>query len=166
MNFSGRVRSDNTPARHTEKAESRLSDSAATSMQRVMMLAAENLLPGHTRYRRVSELLITLWILSIMDLCFTLWAHRFTPFIELNPLAGALLGRNLVAGVVLYKLTLMLIATAIFWRLRNSGRTEFALWGLVLVYTLLMFRWADYTVEASNHIAVAGFGEYLEPHEF
>jgi hypothetical protein len=124
-----------------------------------MTLASSYFLPGDARLRRVSELLGALWMLSLADLFFTLWAHRFTPFIELNPLAAALLGQDLILSVVLYKVTLMLIATAIFWRLRRSGRTEFALWGLVFVYTLLMIRWSDYTSEAVNQIAMGGFWE-------
>lgn len=123
----------------------------------VMIEAAQHLLSGTTRYKRISELLIVLWTFSMADLFFTLWAHRFTPFIELNPFAGALLGNNLVASVVLYKLTLMLFATTIFWRTRTSPRTEFALWGLVLVYGLLMIRWSNYTIEAANSIATAGW---------
>lgn len=135
-------------------------------MNHRMMHAAEIFLPGNARHRRVSELLIMLWFLSLMDLFFTLWAHRFTPFIELNPFAAAMLGRNLIAGVVAYKMTLMLFASAIFWRLRASSRTEFALWGLVLVYTLLMVRWSNYTVEASTYVVVAGFGDFADGYEF
>jgi len=102
-------------------------------------------------------------VLSLADLAFTLWAHRFTPFIELNPLAGAMLGNNLILSVVIYKLTLMLFATAVFWRARFSKRTEFALWGLVFVYVLVMVRWSDYTVAASSEITIAGFWDTSTP---
>jgi hypothetical protein len=41
------------------------------------------------RPRRVGELIGILWMLALADLVFTLWAHTFTPFIEMNPLARA-----------------------------------------------------------------------------
>ena len=30
---------------------------------------------------------LVLWVLGTADLLFTIWAQRFTPFLELNPLA-------------------------------------------------------------------------------
>ena len=36
------------------------------------------------------ELIAVLWLLSLADLIFTLWAHLFTHFQELNPIARAL----------------------------------------------------------------------------
>jgi|GEM_PF-1606411 len=119
--------------------------------------AAQLLLPEITRPRRIGELLIVLWAFNLADLFFTLWAHRYTPFIELNPFAGAMLGQNLYASVVLYKLTLMTFASTIFWRTRTSPRTEFGLWGLVLVYGLLMIRWSNYFIEASTNVALSGW---------
>src|SRR5437588_627126 len=38
------------------------------------------------RTRRIVELLVILWVLALCDLFFTIWAHIFTPFCELNPL--------------------------------------------------------------------------------
>jgi len=37
------------------------------------------------------------------------------------------------------------VGTLIFWRIRNHGRAEFALWGLVGVYVILAVRWSTYT---------------------
>jgi hypothetical protein len=117
---------------------------------------------GHTPSRRTGELLIALWVLSIADLIFTVWAHLFTPFHEMNPIAGALLGRGLIPSLIIYKLTVTLLGTAIFWRVRHHAKARFALWGLVFVYVLLAVRWSDYThtaaaqvVSDSNHDSVA-----------
>jgi hypothetical protein len=97
------------------------------------------------RHRRVAELITVLWILALADLCFTLWAHFCTPFSELNPVADFMLRRNLLPTLILYKLVVTAIGTQIFWRLRNYGRAEFALWGLVFAYVALAMRWSDYT---------------------
>jgi hypothetical protein len=108
---------------------------------------------GHTPSRRTGELLLALWVLSIADLFFTIWAHVFTPFQEMNPIADALLGRGLIPSLIIYKLTVTLLGTAIFWRVRHHAKARFALWGLVFVYILLAVRWSDYTTSAAAEIA-------------
>jgi hypothetical protein len=97
------------------------------------------------RHRRVAELIAILWLLALADLFFTLWAHFFTPFSELNPVASYMLRQNLVPSLILYKLVVTAIGTLIFWRLREYGRAEIALWGLVGTYVLLTMRWSNYT---------------------
>ena len=108
---------------------------------------------GHTPSRRTGELLLALWVLSIADLLFTIWAHVFTPFQEMNPIADALLGRGLIPSLIIYKLTVTLLGTAIFWRVRHHAKARFALWGLVFVYILLAVRWSDYTNSAAAELA-------------
>jgi len=108
---------------------------------------------GHTPSRRTGELLAALWVLSIADLIFTLWAHWFTPFQEMNPIADAFLGRGLIPSLIIFKLTVTLIGTAVFWRVRQHAKARFALWGLVFVYVLLAVRWSDYTHRAAVETA-------------
>jgi hypothetical protein len=100
------------------------------------------------RHRRVAELIGILWMLSMADLFFTLWAHFFTPFYELNPVASYMLHRNLVPSLILFKLVVTAIGTQIFWRLRTHGRAELALWAVVGVYVMLAVRWSTYTASA------------------
>ena len=69
---------------------------------------------GEERGRRVAHLLLALWLLSLADLFFTLWAHFFTPFYELNPIARALLASNQITWLVLMKLMLTSTGT---WRM-------------------------------------------------
>jgi hypothetical protein len=99
---------------------------------------------GH-RYRRVGELLGILWMLSLADLFFTLWAHRFTPFVELNPIAALMLQGGAIGLLICFKVTLTAAGSTLFWRTRNHGRSEAALWGIVLVYVALAFQWSHYT---------------------
>lgn len=100
------------------------------------------------RHRRFAELIAIVWVLSLADLVFTLWAHFFTSFRELNPLANLFLRHNLIPSLVLFKLVVTAIGTRIFWRLRTSGRAELALWMMAAVYVMLTVRWSQYTLHA------------------
>jgi hypothetical protein len=102
---------------------------------------------GDTRSRRVGHALLVLWVLGTADLIFTIWAHRFTPFHELNPLARALLTQNTLGGLCLFKIGLTAFGSLIFWRLRTHGRAEAALWMMVAVYFALAIRWSNYTTD-------------------
>ena len=100
---------------------------------------------GPARTRRVAQGIFVLWLLSVADLFFTLWAHLFTPFHEANPLAAALLDTDQLAALILLKLILTTVGATIFWRLRGHGRAEAALWMVVAAYVLLALRWSTYT---------------------
>jgi hypothetical protein len=102
---------------------------------------------GDCRARRVGQAIIVLWVLGLADLIFTIWAHQFTPFRELNPLARQLLSQNWMGGLILFKLALTSLGTAIFWYLRGHGRAEACLWGLVVIYFALAVRWSHYTTD-------------------
>jgi hypothetical protein len=115
--------------------------SPTTCVQPVRMI-------GNSRGRRVIELIVALWVLSLIDLGFTLWAHWFTQFTELNPLAGRFLHNDMVWGVVLMKVELTAVGALIFWRLRGRWSAEVALWAMVLVYAGLAVRWCDYAQTA------------------
>src|SRR4051812_7545385 len=116
------------------------------------MLALPMLLPqsdhwGDRRARRVGQALLVLWVLGLADLAFTIWAHTCTPFEELNPLARMLLAQNWLGGLVVFKLALTALGTFIFWRLRDHGRAEAALWAVVVIYFGLAIRWSNYTTD-------------------
>lgn len=100
---------------------------------------------GSARVRRTVQLLGVLWMLSLADLYFTVWAYRCTPFHEVNPLARLMLNAGSVGGLVLLKVGLTGLASTIFWCLRRHGRSELALWLMVLAHVAVMFCWADYT---------------------
>jgi hypothetical protein len=108
----------------------------------------------HSRTRRVVELLAVLWVLSLADLFFTLWAHSFTAFYELNPIARVLLEGDMIAALVAFKLALTITGTVIFWRLRAHRQAEAAVWALVMVYVMLTFRWSSYTAGAMTFAAM------------
>ena len=101
------------------------------------------------RHRRVLELLGVLWLLSLADLFFTIWAHRFTAFDELNPIAQAMLSHGTLGALVLFKVLMTGMGTMIFWSVRSHGRAELGLWMIVLVYVALTIRWSHYVHGAS-----------------
>ena len=107
------------------------------------------------RARRVAESIAILWLLCLSDLIFTLWAHRFTPFYELNPIARAMLQLEWVAGLVLFKMGATGMACAIFWRLRQHRQVEATLWVMVSLYIVVLLRWSNYTV-ATAMLGMAG----------
>ena len=101
------------------------------------------------------ELIVTVWLLSLADLFFTIWAHLFTPFAEANPIARSMLIGNQFATLICYKLSATLVGTLIFWRLRKHAHAELSLWAIALVYVMLTLRWHQYTLGASIPTATA-----------
>lgn len=112
-----------------------------------MSIAAPSVVVGWSRPRRVAELIIVLWMIGACDLFLTLWAHHYTPFYELNPLARYLLSLDAQTSLVLFKVACMLIASAALWLTRRTKRCEFAAWGMTTVYFVLMFKWSTYWVQ-------------------
>ena len=103
-------------------------------------------IPAHwSRPRRIAELLAVLWIIGLSDLGLTLWAHVYTPFHELNPLAALFLRENALASLVLFKCVCMTIATFTLWLTRHTRRCELTLWTMTILYFALLVRWSMYT---------------------
>lgn len=97
------------------------------------------------RPRRVVQAITVVWVLSLSDLFFTLWAHFFTPFHEVNPLARFFLKQGLIPSLILFKIVATALGMQIFWRLRSNARAEVGLWLMVGVYVALTMRWSTYT---------------------
>ena len=99
------------------------------------------------RTRRIVELLTIVWVLALVDLFFTIWAHHFTALRELNPFASLLLKHHQIASLAIVKIIFTAIGTGIFWFLRKYKPAEIALWCVMFVYVALMVRWSDYTAQ-------------------
>jgi hypothetical protein len=112
---------------------------------------------GDSVSRRVGEMLLALWVLALADLFFTIWAHHLPvlKFGEMNPIAAAMLARNLVSSLIIYKLTVTLLASDIFWRLRSYRRAQIALVAIVIVYVMLAMRWSEYTTGAAASVLIS-----------
>ena len=98
--------------------------------------------------RRAKQLLCLIWCLAICDLLLTIWAHHYTRFIEGNPVARMFLKDHRYGLLAIFKITLTLIGTTLFYRLRHHERARFALAGMSIFYLLLMVKWYQYATGA------------------
>ena len=106
-----------------------------------------------SRSRRIACLLLAVWVLCMADLSFTLWAHWFTPFYELNPLARRLLELNWITPLIAFKLCLTSAGTGIFWLCRKRRTAELATWLVAVAYVMLACKWSNYTQAAMSEVA-------------
>ena len=95
--------------------------------------------PYARRSRRVTLILVMLWIVNAFDLVFTLLAVKAGGFIEANPIAAPLM--NDVALLVIFKILVVAMASIIILKFRKRLFTEIGCWGLFLTYTLLSAIW-------------------------
>ncbi len=96
-----------------------------------------------TRPRRVLLALAAVWVVSAFDLYFTLQERAATHFVELNPLARALLdGPPWV--VATFKFGLLVFGSGILIALRRYSVTEWAAWFLLAVKIYVGVRWLAY----------------------
>jgi len=89
-------------------------------------------------------LLVSIWVLSVFDLVFTLVARAMEDLIELNPIASWVMTQHGDLAVIAYKFSLMTLGTVILWVYRKRRRAEHAAWMMLLVHVLLSFRWHTY----------------------
>ena len=94
---------------------------------------------------RALQLLLLIWCLSLCDLFLTIWAHVYTPFREVNPLARLMLSHHHYGILAAFKIVMTFAGTTLFYRLRNHERAQTALWGMSICYLLLMVKWWQYT---------------------
>jgi hypothetical protein len=114
----------------------------------------------HHRPRRMVGLLAILWFLGAVDLILTYWAHRFTIFYEMNPIARALLDSEMLKSLAVFKAGMLAVGTMIFWATRRKRCSEGALWALALAYVVLMFQWSEYTDNADELIRYREIADY------
>jgi hypothetical protein len=117
------------------------------------------------RPRRILLLLTAVWIVQGFDLGFTLVAYQSGTFAELNPAGGWLLQRGPVA-VIVFKASLVLLASVILWCGRTRLLSECLLWLVAAACVGLALRWHDYFTffhENEHDIAIVQSDESLVP---
>lgn len=87
----------------------------------------------------VARCIILTVALSSFDLLCTLLAQGTGKFMEINPMADALLSSPQV--LIGFKLAMTAIAGLILWRLRYYRGTQIASWWICLLLTVLTVRW-------------------------
>ncbi len=94
------------------------------------------------RPRRVLLLLAAIWILNAFDLAYTMNEVGRHGFVELNPLAAGLL--HAPGLLIAYKLTLVLIGSALLLATACHSTAEWACWFLLATYAYVGLRWTIY----------------------
>ncbi len=96
-----------------------------------------------TRPRRVILALAAVWVISFFDFGFTVSERHNPLFVELNPLAAALLSgpTHLLTA---FKFGLLGLGTAILVALRRRSLTEPACWFLLAAKIYVAMRWYAY----------------------
>jgi hypothetical protein len=96
-----------------------------------------------TRPRRVLLVLAAVWVISIFDFGFTLLERDNPLFVELNPLAAALL-TGPTHLITAFKFGLLGLGTAILVGLRRRAPAELACWFLLAAKVYVALRWYAY----------------------
>lgn len=103
------------------------------------------------RSSRVALALGIIAIASAADLVLTLSEMSSRGMFESNPLVRMLAASaSPLLSIVVLKVSSVVVATVIFWRLRLNGRAEIGLWVSTMVLIGLMVRWAMYLHAVSN----------------
>lgn len=121
------------------------------------------------RTLRVGVLLAALIVLNLLDIAYTLFAHRIGMLDELNPLAQGFLQLGLTHSLVAYKILMLSCGMVMLWKLRVSRWVPLACWVLVLAYMGLSVVWylwvqdVTYAYETQAAIIEAARAEQLAP---
>ncbi len=96
-----------------------------------------------TRPRRVLWLLAAVWVLNGFDLGFTMVAHAYGHFTELNPIAADLLSQPWYY-VTAFKFISLSAGSVILLMLSRHQVAELGSWLLLTAYVFVALRWYDY----------------------
>lgn len=99
-----------------------------------------------TRPRRVLLLLSAVWVLNAFDLGYTMLESTRQHFVELNPVASALL-KGPDHWIVAYKAGLVLCGSSILLALRRFALAECSCWLLFFAYCYVGGLWSRYYQE-------------------
>ena len=99
----------------------------------------------HSRSRRISLLLVTVWMVGLSDLSLTLTVRNIAEFQESNPVAAGMLHDS--GMLAAFKLASLVVSSGIFLALRKHWFTEAACWFVCAVHIALAFVWLSYVAQ-------------------
>ena len=99
------------------------------------------------RSRRITLILVTIWMVGLSDLGLTLAAQDIGEFHETNPVAAEMLHDP--GMLATFKLASLVLSSVIFLALRKHWFTEAACWFVFAVHVGLAFVWMSYFREMS-----------------
>jgi hypothetical protein len=106
--------------------------------------------PQRRRGRRVLILLAVLWAMNAFDLASTILARDLAHFNEANPIARPIVDQPL--RIAAFKLSALVLATAILAACRRRRPAELACWGLCAVYLTVVLIWLSFFARYPNHV--------------
>ncbi len=90
---------------------------------------------------RIATLLMTVIILNLVDLAYTLFADHIGMLQEMNPIAAVFLQTGLKPSLICFKVLMVLCGAGMLWKLRQSRWAVPACWVLVTAYSELSVVW-------------------------
>lgn len=96
-----------------------------------------------TRPRRVLWVLAAVWVLNGFDLGFTMVAHAYGHFTELNPIAAGMLSQPWYL-LTAFKFISLSAGSIILLLLSRHKVAELGSWLLLSAYLFVALRWYDY----------------------
>ena len=96
-----------------------------------------------TRTRRVLWVLAAVWVLNMFDLGFTIVAHVYGHFTELNPIAASMLSGPWY-HLATFKFVTLAAGTIILLMLARHKVAELGSWLLLATYVFVAARWYRY----------------------
>jgi hypothetical protein len=107
--------------------------------------------PRSARPRRVVILLLSIVLLSTVDLVITVINLRTVGMIEVNPIAHYIVSTTQSAtALAFYKVFTVVVCVALLYRLRHSVQCELAAWFCVVVLAALACYWGIYSDRAHD----------------
>ncbi len=99
----------------------------------------------------VAVLLMAVAILNVIDLVYTLFAHRIGMLNEMNPVTAAFIESGRVNGLICFKIIMVGGGLGMLWKLRRCRLTIPACWVLVIAYVWLGVVWIQW-VQTVNQV--------------
>jgi hypothetical protein len=109
------------------------------------------------RSLRIMVLLIAVGILNLIDLVYTVFAHRLgvgsnlDMLNETNPLAAVFLSQGLVSSLVCFKILMVMCGLGMLWKLRESKLAVPACWLLLIAYSYLGLVWYHWVTDVNHY---------------
>lgn len=103
-----------------------------------------------SRARRINLALVSVVLMGLADLAYTLTYMRGSGMIEVNPIARTMLEIGSVRQLVMYKLLTLVVCCGAIYFCRRAKQAEVGAWLCCLVMLGLTLHWVNYNSAVSE----------------
>lgn len=103
-----------------------------------------------SRARRINLVLVSVVLMGLADLAYTLTYMRGSGMIEANPIARAMVEIGSARQLVLYKLLTLAICCGAIYFCRRAKQAEVGAWICCIVMFALTLHWVNYNAAVSE----------------